>query len=55
MHQNHLKDGAHLEQLVVGRLGLELARVLDGFLEGGRLGDHCCCCKMCMMVFASFS
>ena len=55
MDQSYIKDGANLEKLVVGRLGLELARVLDGFLEGGGLGDHCCCYEMFLMVFISYS
>ena len=30
----------YLEELVIRRLGLELAAVLDGLLEFGGLGDH---------------
>lgn len=33
---------AHLKELVIGRLGLELARVLHCFGEGGSLGNHDC-------------
>ena len=33
--------GAYVEEIVVRRLRLELARVLDCFFEGGGFGCHC--------------